>query len=41
MVSAKSKMQRETDKILDLVLVNNRTFDWQVALLRRIISDDI
>ena len=39
MVSAKSRMQRETDKILDLVLGNNRKFDCQVSLLRRRISN--
>ena len=32
-------MRREAKKCFDSVLVNNRKFDWQVALSRRIISD--
>ena len=33
-------MRREANKIVDSVLGNNRTFDWQFALSRRRTSDD-
>ena len=41
MESAKRIMQRQANKISDSVLGNNITFDWQVVLLRRRISDGI
>ena len=31
-------MQRDAKKIVDLEVVNIRTFDWKVELLRRLIS---
>ena len=40
MVSAKSITRRYAKIIVDSVLVDNRTFDWKVALLKRIIADD-
>ena len=40
MESAKRLTRREAKKIVDSELGNNRTFDWQDALSRRIFSDD-
>ena len=41
MESAKIIMKLEEMNIVDLVLGNNRLFDWKVSLLRRRISDYI
>ena len=38
-VSAERIMQRESENIVDLVLVINIIFDWKVALMRQIISN--
>ena len=40
MESAERITRIEANKIVESVLDNNRTFDCQVALLRRIIYDD-
>ena len=39
MESLKGRMWKEAKIRVVLVSINDRTFDWQVALLRRIISD--
>ena len=41
MESAERITRIEANKIVESVLDNNRTFDCQVALLRRIMYDDI
>ena len=38
--SAKIIAQRDTQKIVDSLLGNNRTFGWKVSLLKWIIYDD-